>query len=107
MSRVKFSRFYLIVDVSPSDVLPKQLQDGQEQGINVHEIIIKFNSNIERILGSTKQGIAAFKRSNEGAFFNAYDNINESFKAIEDAINQVGVNTDQRKYLKIGINTDA
>ena len=51
--------------------------------------------------------MAAFKRSNEGAFFNAYDNINESFKAIEDAIAAVGVNNDQRKYLKIGINTDA
>jgi len=50
--------------------------------------------------------LAAFKRSNEGAFFNAYDNINESFKAIEDAIAAVGVNTDQRKYLKIGINTE-
>jgi hypothetical protein len=73
----------------------------------MHEMIIKFNSNIERIVGSTKQGLAAFKRSNEGAFFNAYDNINESFKAIEDAIASVGVNTDQRKYLKIGINTDA
>jgi hypothetical protein len=62
--------------------------------VNVHEIIIKFNSNIERIVVSTKQGLAAFKRTNEGSFFNAYDNINESFKAIEDAIASVGVNTD-------------
>jgi len=25
LSKVKFSRFYLIIDISPSDVLPKQI----------------------------------------------------------------------------------
>ena len=58
-------------------------------------------------MGGTKQGLAAFKRGVDGAFFNAYDNINECFKVLEDAIAATGANTDQKKHLKIGINTDA
>lgn len=52
-------------------------------------------------------GLAGFKRGVDGSLFNAYDTINESFKLLEDAINSVNVNTDEKKFLKIGINTDA
>jgi len=51
--------------------------------------------------------LAAFKRGVDAAFFNAYDNINECFKVMEDAITATGANTDGKKYLKIGVNTDA
>ena len=33
--------------------------------------------------------------------------MNETFKIIEDAINQTGINTQERKFLTIGINADS
>ena len=33
--------------------------------------------------------------------------MNETFKLIEDAINQTGINTQERKFLTIGINADS
>lgn len=63
---------------------------------------------IEKTITATKVGMAAFKRNHyDGALFNAYDNINECFKLLEDAIAAVGVNTPEQKHLTIGINTDA
>ena len=57
---------------------------------------------------ATKVGLAGFKKgSPDGAYFNAFDNINECFKLLEDAIAAAGINTEEVKYLKIGINADA
>ena len=58
-------------------------------------------------MAGTKGGVAAFKRAADGSLFNAFDSINESFKLLEDAIAAAGVNTDEQRYLKIGVNTDA
>ena len=49
---------------------------------------------------------AAFKPSLEGSYFNAFANINESFKAIEDAITASGANSEHRKIFKLGINCE-
>ena len=42
-----------------------------------------------------------------GSYFNALDSVNDSFKFIEDAIASTGINTNERKYLTIGINADS
>ena len=39
-----------------------------------------------------KQGQATYKRGVNGTFFNAYDNVNECFKVLEDAIAATGAN---------------
>lgn len=90
----------------------EEAKEGEEavappKPVDIHEAYIKFSQSLEKIVGATKQGLAAFKRGVDGAFFNAYDNINECFKAIEDSIVASGANTEQKKYLKIGVNTDA
>ena len=96
-SKVKFSKYYLIFDVKPDDL----------QSIDIQEVYLKICPLIEKAIGATKAGISAFKRGPDGSYFNACDDINMSFKILEDAISQVGVNTEERKYLKIGVNTDA
>ena len=114
-SKVKFSRFYLIIDVNPVDLAKLAIEQEQQEEdggppakpFDIHEAYIKFAQAVEKSVGATKQGLAAFRRGVDGAFFNAYDNPNECFKVIEDAITATGANSDQRKYLKIGINTDA
>ena len=42
----------------------------------------------------------------EGSYFNAFATINETFKAIEDAITASGANNDGRKLFRIGINCE-
>lgn len=74
---------------------------------DTREVYFKLVSAIDKGIASSKGGAAAFKRLPDGSFFNAFENVNESFKLLEDAINAVGINTDDKKYLKIGINTDA
>ena len=96
-SKVKFSKFYLIFDVKPTET----------DQFDVHEVYLKVCAALEKAVAGTKAGLAAFKRGPDGAFYNAYDNINECFKLLEEAIAATGVNTETRKYLKIGINTDA
>jgi hypothetical protein len=61
---------------------------------------------MKKAVSSTKQGEAAFKPSVEGSYFNAFANINESFKAIEDAIAASGANSDSKKVFRIGINCE-
>lgn len=68
---------------------------------------MKLCSTLEKGIAGTKAGLAGFKRGPDGSFYNAYENINECFKLLEDAIQSVGINTEERKYLKIGVNTDA
>ena len=67
----------------------------------------KICAFIDKTLSSTKAGIAGFKKGADGTLFNAFENINESFKLLEDAISHVDVNTEDMKVLKIGVNTDA
>ena len=101
-AKVKFSRFYVIIDINPYDIAKQHLAaEENENGeapevhnIDVHEIYIKFQQAVEKAVGATKQGLGAFKRGVDGAFFNAYDNINECFKVIEDAIAATGANND-------------
>lgn len=97
-SKIKFTKFYLIMDVQPEDV----------KHFDLLEIYYKLVAKIEEGVKATKSGLAGFKKgSADGSYFNAFDNINESFKLLEDAIASVGINTDEVKYLKIGINADA
>lgn len=96
-SKVKFAKFFLIFDVKPDDLLR----------LDVREVYFKVNAAIEKGLSATKGGLAAFKRSPDGSFLNAFESINDSFKLLEDAINSVGINTPERQFLKIGVNTDA
>ena len=74
--------------------------------MNIHEAYIKFLHSIEKSIGSTKQGLGAFKRGPDGSFYNAFDSINESYKIIEDAIASTGINSDGKKHFKIGVNVD-
>jgi enolase len=96
-SKVKFSKFYVIMDINEQDCLDH----------NAHETYLKLVAAIEKGVSSTKGGLAAFKRQPDGSFFNAYDNINECFKLLEEAIVTIGINNDTKKFLKIGVNTDA
>ena len=68
-------------EATPAHKLLKELKDP-------FNIYIKLNNHIKKTLSNSKAGIGAFKRSTlDGSYFNATENINESFKLIEDAIN--------------------
>ena len=116
-SKVKFTKFYLIVDVAPADLIvrvPKPA-DGEEvkeseripDVLNIYEAVIKVQQAIEKGIASTKAGLAAFKKGPDGSYYNAFDGINECFKLLEDAINGSGVNSATQNFLRIGVNTDA
>lgn len=47
-----------------------------------------------------------FKPGPDSSYFNAFTNINETFKAIEDAINVSGGNTVDGKIFKLGFNCE-
>ena len=68
---------------------------------------MKLSTSIEKAISSTKAGLAAFKRQPDGSFYNAYDNVNDCFKMLEEAIDTVGLNTGEKKCIKLGVNTDA
>lgn len=67
----------------------------------------KVSAAIKKAISSHKLGEAGFKANVSGSYFNALDTINDSFKLLEDAINSTGFNTNERKYLTIGINADS
>ena len=52
----------------------------------------KFLQSLKKSFASTKIGEIGFKVLNDGSYFNANSTISESFKMMEDAINQSGVN---------------
>lgn len=93
-SKVKFSKFYLILDISPEDEL------------DPIEVYLKVQAQLKKQVQTHKLGENGFKPGVDGAYYNALENVNESFKFIEDAIAAVQVNTDKRKVLKYGINPD-
>jgi len=70
------------------------------------EVYLKIQAQIKKQISSHKLGENGFKPGADGSYYNALENINDSFKFMEDAIAAVQVNTDQKKYLKYGINTD-
>ena len=94
-SKVKFSRFYIILNVKAQET------------VDSTEIYFKITAAIKKLVEGHKLGINAFKANQSGSYFNALENVNETFKLIEDAINQAGVNTQDRKFLTIGINADS
>ncbi len=73
----------------------------------MNDIYYKIASAIKKALNSHKLGENGFKPNVTGAYFNAHDNHNETFKLLEDAIASSNVNTAERKYVTIGINADA
>ena len=94
-SKVKFSRFYLIMNIKAADTLDAQ------------ELYYKVAAAVKKGVETHKLGANAFKANSTGAYYNALESVNESFKILEDAINATGVNTEERKYLTIGINADS
>ena len=94
-SKVKFARFYVIMNVKVQDV-----------EIDANVMHHKVAAAIKKAITSHKLGEAGFKANVSGSYFNALDSVNDSFKMIEDAINSTGFNTNERKYLTIGINAD-
>jgi len=95
-SKVKFSQFYLIIDIN-----------GDDAHIDATEVYFKVTANIKKIIQASKLGEAGFKANQSGSYWNAFESVNDSFKLLEDAINQAQVNTADRKYAQIGVNTDS
>jgi hypothetical protein len=73
-STVRFSRFYLIIDgwANPDCKIPVAYS--------------KFVTALRKSFGTVKGGETNFKIGVEGAYFNAFSTIAETFKQIEDAI---------------------
>lgn len=94
-TKVKFSRFYLILDT-------ENLGDN-----DCTEVFQKFVAAFRKKLSTHKQGENGFKPGADGSYFNILDTLNETFKYIEEAIDQTGVNTADKKILKLGVNVDA
>jgi enolase len=83
-SKVKFSKFYLILDVTPEDI-----------EVDALEIYLKVQAQLKKQVQAHKLGENGFKGgalSIDGAFFNALENNVESYKFIEDAIAACQVN---------------
>ena len=94
-SKVKFSRFYIILNVKA------------QESVDVSDLYYKISMAVKKSVESHKLGINAFKANQSGAYFNALENVNETYKLLEDAINQTNINTQDRKILTIGINADS
>ena len=95
-SKVKFSRFYIIMNIKVSDV-----------ELDANFVHFKISAAIKKAITSHKLGEVGFKANATGSYFNALDSVNDSFKMIEDAITATGLNTNERKVLTIGINADS
>ena len=95
-SKVKFARFYIIMNLKVQDV-----------SADANLIYYKLSAAIKKAISGHKLGESGFKANVSGAYFNALDTINDSFKLLEDAITSTGLNTNERKYLTIGINADS
>lgn len=81
-----------------------RIEDDQ---IDALEVYYKISAAIKKAITLTKAGETGFKGNASGQYFNALESINDTFKFIEDAINSVGINTAERKYLQIGINANS
>ena len=76
-SKVKFSQFYILFDIRADD-----------EEIDAVEAYYKVAGNIKKAISGHKLGENGFKANTTGAYFNALDSVNDSFKLLEDAINQ-------------------
>jgi hypothetical protein len=56
----------------------------------------KVSQAIKKGVQSHKLGENGFKLNPSGSYFNAHDNLNETFKLIEDAITQSGANVREK-----------
>lgn len=79
-SKVKFSKVYLILDVTAQDE------------IEIMDVYLKIQAQIRKQVQTHKLGENGFKPGQDGSYFNALENANETFKFIEDAIQAVQVN---------------
>jgi enolase len=95
-SKVKFAKFYLIMNYSMEDLA---------EGKDILQIYYKVAAAIKKSLSSHKLGENGFKPNASGSWFNAHENHNETFKLIEDAITQSGANA-TNQILSIGISVD-
>lgn len=80
-SQVRFTKFYLIVD-----------PERGNGDLNLIDGFNKFISAFKKNMGAIKGGETAFKPNADGSYFNAFSSINDTFKYLEDAINQSGIN---------------
>ena len=103
-SKIRFSRFYLIVDLSPQDMM-MDTEEGKEK-FDAYKAVLTLNSKLEQAVAAQKNA-PSFKKNPEGSWFNAFENINECFKLLEDAITAAGLNTEQKNFVRIGVNCDA
>ena len=100
-SKIKFSKFFLIFCMTPGD------------DFDAEAAYYKICQAIEKGVSATKQGVAGFKKgSPDGSYFNAFDNIGECFKLLEDAITsvgsfKVGKDEEERQPFKIGVSCDS
>ena len=100
-SKIKFSKFFLIFKMNPGE------------NFDAVATYYKICSAIEKGVSATKQGLAGFKKgSPDGSYFNAFDNIGECFKLLEDAITSVGPfkigpEDEEIHPFKIGVSCDA
>lgn len=93
-SKVKFTKFYLIMDFQQSEV---------QQGKDALLIYYKLSQMIKKTLSAHKLGENGFKPTASGSYFAAHDHHNETLKVIEDAINQSGVNVSKFESLLTAI----
>lgn len=101
VSKIKFSKFFLLFSMQPGD------------DFDALEIYYKVIQAIEKSVTATKAGLGGFKKgSPDGSYFNAYDNIGECFKLLEDAIGSIGTlkvgpDEEERQPFKIGVSCDS
>lgn len=79
-SKVKFSKFFLILDINASDE------------VDATEIFLKISAQLKKQIQAHKQGENGFKPGPDGSYYNPLENVNDSFKFIEDAINATQIN---------------
>ena len=95
-SKVRFSRFYIVMNIRVQDV-----------DVDANVIYYKIAAAVKKAITSHKLGESGFKANLSGSYYNALDSVNDSFKMLEDAIASTGLNTPERKLLMIGINADS
>ncbi len=95
-SKVKFARFYIIMNLKVQDV-----------NSDANLVYYKISAAIKKAITGHKLGENGFRANLSGSYYNALDTVNDSFRLLEDAINSCDVNTNERKVLTIGINADS
>ena len=93
-SKVKFRRFYLILNAGPADT----------EHFDSLQIYYKFSACLKKILSSSKLGEASFKPNQlKGDYFCAHESHNDTLRCIEEAITATGLNENNKRALTIGL----